>query len=180
MVTFFDGGVALGSVPLDAAGRAVLTTAALIPGTHTLTARYGGSTAFTPGNSLPLYQQVIPPDQPAVPQDITNRVLFRRGRRRVRGRFVWQTWTLTYRGAVSVAGPVGVVLDGLARRARLTNLVGLTTALAPLGSPYVRVPAGADGVFSPGETLTLTLILKVPPGARQPYRMRVLAGPGPW
>src|SRR5262249_5056131 len=41
-VTFFDGATALGSAPLDAGGHARLTTAALAPGGHAITATYGG------------------------------------------------------------------------------------------------------------------------------------------
>jgi hypothetical protein len=43
-VTFYDGARPLGTVPLDGAGRATLTTSALAVGAHAITAAYGGDT----------------------------------------------------------------------------------------------------------------------------------------
>ena len=45
-VTFTDGGATLGVVPVDAAGRAALTTAALHAGTHSIAATYSGDGNF--------------------------------------------------------------------------------------------------------------------------------------
>jgi len=42
-VTFYDGEASLGTVPLDSSGEADLTTAALQPGTHSITAEYEGT-----------------------------------------------------------------------------------------------------------------------------------------
>jgi hypothetical protein len=53
-VTFFDGSTPIGSVPLDAAGTATFSTAALAAGTHALTADYGGDANATGGTSAPL------------------------------------------------------------------------------------------------------------------------------
>jgi hypothetical protein len=46
-VTFEDGGTSLGTANLDANGTAVFTTSSLSPGTHTITASYGGDSVFT-------------------------------------------------------------------------------------------------------------------------------------
>lgn len=46
-VTFFDGSSSLGSATLDGSGTAVLTTAALALGAHSITASYGGSAVYT-------------------------------------------------------------------------------------------------------------------------------------
>ncbi|WP_405789629.1 Ig-like domain-containing protein [Streptomyces sp. NBC_01367] len=46
-VTFFDGTTALATVPLDG-GRARLRTAAFRPGSHAITATYGGDASHTP------------------------------------------------------------------------------------------------------------------------------------
>ncbi|MFB7257654.1 Ig-like domain-containing protein [Streptomyces nojiriensis] len=47
-VTFFDGTTALATVPLDG-GQARLRTAAFRPGSHAITATYGGDASHTPG-----------------------------------------------------------------------------------------------------------------------------------
>ena len=47
-VTFFDGGDALGTVPLNSSGEAVLTTSALAAGPHSVTATFSGD-ASLPG-----------------------------------------------------------------------------------------------------------------------------------
>ncbi len=49
MVTFYDGVEALGTVPLDSSGEADLATAALQPGTHSITAEYEGTVGSCSG-----------------------------------------------------------------------------------------------------------------------------------
>jgi hypothetical protein len=58
VVQFLDGGVPLGEARLDAAGRALLSTAATVAGTRVVTARYEGSPAFNASESGPI-QQVV-------------------------------------------------------------------------------------------------------------------------
>jgi hypothetical protein len=50
-VSFLDGASALGTVALDASGKAVLNTAVLSAGPHTLTASYAGDTNFGPSST---------------------------------------------------------------------------------------------------------------------------------
>ncbi len=49
-VTFYDGSLALGSNPLSS-GSAAFPTASLVPGSHTLTATYSGSSMYAPSTS---------------------------------------------------------------------------------------------------------------------------------
>lgn len=58
-VTFTDGLVALGTVPL-AAGQATFTTATLLPVPHSVTATYNGDVNFIASTSAPLAQTVNP------------------------------------------------------------------------------------------------------------------------
>ena len=51
-----DGGVVIATLPLDGAGTATYTSAALTPGAHPLTATYSGDTVNEPSTSLPLLQ----------------------------------------------------------------------------------------------------------------------------
>jgi uncharacterized protein (TIGR03437 family) len=53
-VTFFDGGNNLGSAPVDATGKARLTTTMLEPGLRPLTARYNGDAVFNEATSATL------------------------------------------------------------------------------------------------------------------------------
>jgi ice-binding like protein/Big-like domain-containing protein len=57
-VTFHDGSTVLGTAPLDSSGRATLTTTALTPGRHTITAVYSGSPGVLTSVSPPLVQTV--------------------------------------------------------------------------------------------------------------------------
>ncbi len=57
-VTFKDGATSLGTGALDGAGVATLTTSALAPGNHSVTAAYGGNTNFSASTSAPLTQSV--------------------------------------------------------------------------------------------------------------------------
>jgi hypothetical protein len=51
LVTFYDGGSVLGTASLDGSGTAVLTTAALTPSGHSISASYGGDANFVAANS---------------------------------------------------------------------------------------------------------------------------------
>ena len=57
-VTFKDGSASLGSVALDASGHASFATPALVAGTHSITAAYGGGINFIISTSAPLGQLV--------------------------------------------------------------------------------------------------------------------------
>jgi large repetitive protein len=58
-VTFFDDGAPLGTVALDANGQAGLVVQ-LGPGTHSLTASFGGTDAFAASTSAALSETVTP------------------------------------------------------------------------------------------------------------------------
>jgi Bacterial Ig-like domain (group 3) len=59
-ITFMDGNTSLGTVALNAAGVAALTTSALSAGTHQIVAAYSGDTNFNPNTAKPLVQVVNP------------------------------------------------------------------------------------------------------------------------
>jgi uncharacterized repeat protein (TIGR01451 family) len=74
-----------------------------------------------------------------------------------------------------ITGPVWLVLDGLAPVV-LTNADGVTRCRAPLGSPYLQINVGADGVLKPKEVVTMALIFAIPAGHGLTYQPRVLSG----
>lgn len=66
LVSFYDGGMPLGSGAQDATGHATYTTAALTVGTHSLTAIYAGNTAYSASTSPAVFEVIQP-----IPQDFT-------------------------------------------------------------------------------------------------------------
>lgn len=60
-VTFMDGATSLGVATLNASAQTTLTTASLAPGTHSITAVYGGDGTFSSSTSTPLNQVVSAP-----------------------------------------------------------------------------------------------------------------------
>jgi hypothetical protein len=67
-VTFFDGSTSIGTAALGpsapvsggvGSGTAILTTSALLPGTHSITARYNGDNNYNPSSSSNVVLQVI-------------------------------------------------------------------------------------------------------------------------
>jgi len=72
------------------------------------------------------------------------------------------------------SSPLWLALDNLSPNAALLNANGTTSVLAPLGSPYVSVPVGGDGVLRPYETKTVILEFLDPSGDAITYDARVL------
>jgi Bacterial Ig-like domain (group 3)/FG-GAP repeat len=58
VVDFYIGGVLVATSTVDADGKAVLTTEALVPGVYTLVAKYRGWNQIQPSESAPLFQIV--------------------------------------------------------------------------------------------------------------------------
>jgi hypothetical protein len=76
-----------------------------------------------------------------------------------------------------ISGPFWLVLAGLAPVV-LTNADGQTSCQAPLGSPYLQINVGLEGVLRPGKVVTMTLSFAIPAGHGLVYRTRVLTGTG--
>ena len=57
-LTFLDGSTVLGTAPL-AAGKATLSVSTLTQGTHSITAKYGGSGSYTASVSAPLSEVIL-------------------------------------------------------------------------------------------------------------------------
>jgi len=70
-IAFSDGAAALGSAPVDLTGRAILTTAKLSPGPHTVTAAYSGDTADAPSASPSVALSVTAPASPTFTNPLT-------------------------------------------------------------------------------------------------------------
>lgn len=90
-------------------------------------------------------------------------------------RFVQQV-TLTNNGTIPVATPLALAIDHLSANVSLANVTGMTTVLAPAGSPYVSVSVGPDQLLTPGESVSVTLEFSNPGLAGISYDARVVAG----
>jgi hypothetical protein len=86
-----------------------------------------------------------------------------------------QKLTLVFNGKQPVYGPFWVVLDGLSRGVKLRNTSGLTHALAPVGSPYLRIDVAR---LDPGQKVVLTLVFRTVSARRPHYTLRLLQGDG--
>src|SRR5262249_19435846 len=82
-----------------------------------------------------------------------------------------------YNGPSALEGPIWVVIDHLKHHIKLRHRKGVTAALPPLRSPYVKIVPPGD-VWLPGESVTVVLEFVVPPGGPLRYTPRVLTGPG--
>jgi hypothetical protein len=96
--------------------------------------------------------------------------------------FVFHPQTQTYSqvvhitndGTSPIAEPLWLALDNLSANATLSNADGTTAVLAPLGSPYVSVLVGGDGILQPHEVKTVHLEFLDPSGDPITYAARVL------
>jgi ELWxxDGT repeat protein len=85
------------------------------------------------------------------------------------------TLILVNQGGQVIHGPIYLVLDGLKKKIKLKNAVGVTTQQAPPGSPYVMV---SSGDLAPSQSMTVLLSFKNPTDGTVHFTVRVLAGPG--
>jgi phosphatidylinositol-3-phosphatase len=77
-------------------------------------------------------------------------------------------------GSSPVPAPLWLALDDLSAGVSLLNADGVTTVLAPLGSPYISVPTGGDDFLRPHEVKTVTLQFADPGHAAINYDTRLL------
>lgn len=83
-----------------------------------------------------------------------------------------QQVTLTNSGAITIAGPVRLVLDNLSSTTSLANAAG-TTSYAPTGSPFV---VAAAGDLAPGASVNATLEFTSPTSGGISYSVRTVVG----
>ncbi|HSY19260.1 MAG TPA: alkaline phosphatase family protein [Candidatus Acidoferrales bacterium] len=81
---------------------------------------------------------------------------------------------ITNNGTSPIPAPLFLVLDNLSANATLLNSDGTTAILTPLGSPYVSVSVGGDGILRPHETKTVALEFLDPTDAPITYDASVL------
>ncbi len=86
-----------------------------------------------------------------------------------------QTDTLTNATLNPITGPLYLALDGLSVTATLANGAGVSTNVAPLGSPFVQV-LGSGGSLAPGAAISAILEFANPTRAGINYTGRILSG----
>jgi hypothetical protein len=118
------------------------------------------------------------PGVPSCAPDVSAQVQITPGgfrRNYATGRFVQQV-TLKNAGTRDLP-EVSLVLDNLSGNATLLNKSGETACASPVG-PYVNIRAGADGLLSPGESVTVVLEFANPSKQSITYDTRALSGSG--
>ncbi len=177
-VTFLDGTVELGTVVVMPSatnatqGSARLTTRALRPGHHSLTAKYGGDSygmlfEFTAGSTSPAVTEVVNPE---VAADVTPSVRVTTVRLPDHQAVV----LVKNKTAAPISGPLYLVLTGMPGTVRLLNPHGTVRAHNPKGSSYLT-----DNVtLLPGGFAGFLLRFSDPGDRPFGFRARVLAGPG--
>jgi uncharacterized protein YjiK len=153
----FDNSAGLGSTTLPLP----IVSASSIAGIHGAFLSFDGAETGSPGSTA------------SVPGSVQ---LTRSGyvRDRRTGTYVQQL-TLTNTSAVGLQGPFFVALENVSANASLTNASGTTTALPPLGSPYVLVP-GSSGGLSAGASLNVVVQFDNPTNSAITYSPRVVNG----
>jgi autotransporter-associated beta strand protein len=152
VVTFLDGGAAIGTGSVGAGGLATFTTSALLAGSHTITASYSGDPNFnssTTANSFTL----------TVNQDSTTTSVSPSVNPSVYGQTVIFTATVMANspGAGTPTGSVTFNVDGVTHTANLTGGQGTysTTALG-VGPHSIYVSYGGDSNFFASTSSTLS------------------------
>lgn len=164
-VTFLDGLTVLGTSPV--VNSSAKLTIVLSPGSHNITAVYGGdATASTSTSSA--VAQVVNADVTASFRLVISKV-------RRRGRRVLERLTITNNGTDAIGGPLLLVFDNLSSNATLVNASGTTRTLAPIGSPYLVVVNGTGAAVAPGSSIVVDLSFDARRG-RVTHSLRLLSG----
>jgi hypothetical protein len=151
-VNFYDGTTLLATKTLHG-GVATYTTSALALGTHAITGDYGGATYFTASDSPSLTQQIVSAYSTTTAIAASPAGSYTRG----------ETITFTATVTAAVGGtPTGSVkfYDGttLLSTETLSNGVATyATSTLALGIHKISAEYGGSTLFSPSESLTLTI-----------------------
>jgi hypothetical protein len=89
-------------------------------------------------------------------------------------RLYTQLVRVTNTGTAPAPAPLCLVLDSLSPNATLINADGVSSVLAPLGSPYLNIDAGGESVLGPNESRTVRLEFADRSGTPITYVPRVL------
>jgi hypothetical protein len=131
--------------------------------------------------------EFVPPPPPLPPQatepavrDVTGLLRIRRqAPQRGPGGRLRQRLTLVNVGGRTLTGRLVLVLDQLGRGFQVERPSGFTRVQPPLGSPYLVVRTGYEGL-RPGARLSVMLEFRRWPRSKVAVTFRVLAGPGPF
>lgn len=150
-VTFRDGATTLGSVPLDASGRAAFSTATLATGTHSISAVYTGDTNYS-GATAALDQIVslsassVGLATSAATARVGEGVTFTATVSAPAGAFS-PTGTVTFRDGATVLGTAPLNASGQAT---------LTANSLAVGLHSITASYSGDANFTPGTSATLS------------------------
>jgi sugar lactone lactonase YvrE len=168
-VTFSDGGVLLGTVPLNNGSASF--SAILTPGQHAIRAAYSGGPDVTASSSPPLPVSI----PVTLTGDVTSHVIVQLAPpvRAKKGKTYSETVTITPIPGQVIKGPLSLIVKGLSRSVRLMNASGTTHIFKKLKYPYLQVPVGGTGLLT-GSTGPRPLVFGSRPNN---FKFQVWAGP---
>jgi hypothetical protein len=166
-VEFEDGGVPVGTAPVDSTGKATLTTTKLPIGSHNLTAVFLGSRDFNTSTSTAVTA--------VVRTDVTNQLAITLGRIQRKSRRFVQHVTIVNHGG-TLPGRLVLVLSYLSNGTKLFNASGTTATVPSPGNPFIIIPLGTSGQLAGGASVGVDLIFTARSPRRIHYSPIVLAG----
>ncbi len=161
-VTFQDGSMVLGAIPLDSNGSAVLSLSTLAVGSHSITASYSGSAGYLASRSATTAQVVSKnsvsigfsstPNPSTVGQPVVFSVkVVPNSPGGAQGTSL-PTGTITFNDGSSVLGSVALDSSGMAT---------FTTTILSAGSHTITATFGGDANFSEGSSSQTQVIRKI-------------------
>lgn len=140
-----------------------------IPVSETKASGTGYNNVATVNDLSDLFKDGVIPQVPTVAVDFGPQV------RKGHSQEVSQVVHIKNEGTSDIPGPLFLVLDNLSANGTLVNPDGVTTVLAPVGSPYVQIgDASDDNVIHPHQTIVVKLDFLDATSAPINYSTRVL------
>jgi len=143
-VTFTDGGVSLGTVPVK--GGAASFRTVLSPGQHAITAVFSGGPDFVGSRSKTVPVAIALP----LTGDVTSHesIQLSHPTRARKGKTYSETVTITAIPGQVIEGPLFFILKGLKKSVKLTNASGKTHSFKQTQYPYLRIVVSGTGLLS--------------------------------
>ncbi len=161
-VTFFDGATSLGTASLSS-GVASVSTTALSEGQHSITAVYGGSSAFLKSTSNPVSISVV--SNPAVALVSTSTAVASSASQADQGSSISLTATVT--AASGTTSPTGQVVFSVGKQnigsaPLASGAATLITSSLPVGSDEIIASYSGDNTFAASTSPAISVAISAP------------------
>lgn len=177
-VTFFDGATSLGTASLSS-GIASISTTALSEGQHSITAVYGGSSAFLKSTSNPVSISVV--SNPAVSLMSTSTTITSSVSQADQGSSISLTATVTAAsGTSSATGQVvfSVGKQNIGSAPLASGTATLTTSALPVGNDEITASYSGDNTFAASTSPAINVAISAPDFTVEATPSAVSTSPG--